>query len=136
DIDNMALSYEHEGGAELPDQFGFILTCSNGSYIGGLVYNITVLNPVTTDDVNEGLHWRLFPNPTNSTLTIELGEMESAVTKIQLIDVLGRVVFQQKVERRARQQFDLQQLTAGIYTCQLLSGNERVVGTKKLVVTR
>ncbi len=136
DIDNQNLSYEHQGGDELPDQFGFVLTCGNGTYIGGLVYNITILNPVNTINLNNDQYWRLFPNPTSGKLILELSETESTATKIQLIDMLGRVVFQQKLEQITRQQFDIQQLTAGVYTCQLLSDEQQVVGTQKIVVTQ
>lgn len=135
DIDDQSLIYEHQGGDITPDQFGFVLTCSNGSYIGGLVYNITVLDPVNTSDIRDNQHWRLFPNPTSGKFTIEADELAASVARVQLIDVLGRVVFQQELDRNRRQQIDIQRLTAGLYTCQLLGTNGHVLGTKKLVLT-
>ncbi len=136
DIDNELLVYEHQGDDETPDQFGFILSCDGGSYIGGLVYNITVLDAVNTTSINGQQNWRLFPNPTSGQFTIETGELEEVVEFLQLIDVLGRVVFQQELGRTNRQQVDIRQLTAGLYTCQLLSADQRVIGTKKLILTQ
>ena len=136
DIDNLALSYEHQGADITPDQFGFILTCSNGSYIGGLVYNITVLDPVSTSGISDANYWRLFPNPTNGQFTIETSQLGETVAAIQLVDVLGRIVFQQELGGSTRQQIDIQRLAGGVYTCQILSSKQQVLGTKKVVLTK
>lgn len=136
DIDNELLTYEHQGDDETPDQFNFILICDNASYIGGLVYNITVLDAVNTATIDESRHWRLFPNPTNGQFTIETGELDAAVENIRLIDVLGRVVFQQQSGQFNRQHIDISQLSAGLYTCQLIGADQHLLGSKKLILTR
>ena len=135
DVDNQAITYEHQGADVTPDQFGFVLTCSNGSYIGGLVYEITVLDPVNTSSIQQDQPWRLFPNPTSGKFTVETSQLTETPTAIRLVDVLGRVVHQQALASLSRQQIDIQRLTGGVYTCQLLSSTNQVLGTKKLVLT-
>jgi len=65
DIDNELLTYEHIGMDDTPDGFEFILTCDNGVYIGGLDYDITILETVSVSDFDNNQHWSIYPNPTN-----------------------------------------------------------------------
>jgi subtilisin-like proprotein convertase family protein len=77
DIDNGLLTYVHDGSGTETDHFDFILSCENGGYIGGLVYEITVFDPVNTSELSRPV-FRLFPNPAEQNVTVQLDQYQGA----------------------------------------------------------
>ena len=71
----------------------------------------------------------IFPNPTTGELKIESGELK--VENIQLYDMLGKKVLEQKAEDVTLHQIDLSQLPAGVYFVKITTDNGVI--TKKIV---
>ncbi len=58
----------------------------------------------------------LFPNPTGSTLTLDLSDLTSGRTTIQILDLTGRLVEQRTLDAaNGRHAFDLSDAPAGAY---------------------
>jgi len=131
DIDSGALTYQHDGNSSEPDQFEFIMACENGVYIGGLVFEIQVLVPVSTFDV-EQTTFQLYPNPARNLLVVEQAQPAGKKCVLQIADVLGRPI-QQHILNGPSTQLDVQALTTGLYFCRLLEEG-RLVGEQKLII--
>ena len=54
-------------------------------------YSIKVVNPVSIAE-NEGLTIKVFPNPSNGPISVELGNLNTEVVDWTLIDLSGRIV--------------------------------------------
>ena len=90
---------------------------------------IAVLTVVNNVGINEFLQDNLFtvyPNPTNSTLTINTKAIYSS---IQIVNTLGQVVF----TKEKSTSLNLTSLPSGIYFIQLLDNKVRVIGKEKFV---
>lgn len=88
------------------------------------------------DDVNAISNVQLFPNPANETVTVVANSNTSNQIKIEVQDMLGRVLVMQNVSVNKLQQgiqLNVKQLPAGIY--QLVLNNGMSVTTQKLTVT-
>ncbi len=133
DIDNGLLTYVNDGLDLDPDQFEFILTCENGAYIGGLVFNITVVETINTADIPEVI-FSLFPNPVDNFFELRLNEQVSAGYELMVVDMLGRVLHKQAI-LSGTNRVETQLLSAGVYSCQIVS-NGVVLGEEKFVVMR
>jgi hypothetical protein len=62
---------------------------------------------------------KLFPNPTTESITldIELTKLDNAMLNYQIVDMQGRVIYNEENRGMSRdhQTFDVSQLTAGQY---------------------
>lgn len=106
-------------------------------YQAGLDLNPTNLpNPnVTTSIVDfiEGI--QLYPNPANEGFVIELPVATESRLSVNLIDQLGRAVYELNFEKgEQRKSMDSKNLSEGIYIVQIGSGRSGVVRKKVLVV--
>ena len=133
DIDNDLLMYVHEGANADLDQFGFIMSCENGNYIGALMYEITVLNPVGTTSIEEH-RFKLFPNPADHHFTLQLSQFSGPGYNLQLVDMLGRRVRSYNI-KHSFSQLDASLLQPGLYTCHLYLGKQ-LLGKEKIVIAR
>lgn len=70
----------------------------------------------------------LFPNPNKGLLVIE--SMESILDRLEIINPLGQVVFQQKLQKTPLQVIDIQELPRGMYWVNLLT--KHGIKTKKI----
>ena len=71
----------------------------------------------------------LFPNPTTGELRIT--SCKFPITNIEICDVFGRKIFEQKAESRKQNVMDISYLNAGIYFVQITT--EKGIITKKIV---
>ncbi|MBA3682765.1 MAG: T9SS type A sorting domain-containing protein [Bacteroidetes bacterium] len=72
---------------------------------------------------------KIYPNPTNSILNIELENFTSTEKlKIKIIDLLGRIVF----ESELKSQLDLEEFKTGIYFLQLYN-KEKLIAVEKII---
>ena len=79
-----------------------------------------------------GMVAKLFPNPTNGMLTVELAEGADA-TSIDVLDASGRVVLSEiVVEGTIRKTLDLSGMAEGVYGVRLNS--ETQSGTSRFVI--
>jgi len=71
---------------------------------------------------------QLFPNPAQSELNIQ---QIAAVEKIQVIDVLGKIVFEKKIKSQQNLKINISQFQNGVYFVKAYSAHDVVV--KKFV---
>jgi hypothetical protein len=74
---------------------------------------------------------KMYPNPANSTLHIDLGEILDHCT-VTLYDIVGHTMFSDTYESVSQMDIPVNQLSNGIYMIALESGNQ--ISHKKIVV--
>lgn len=68
----------------------------------------------------------LVPNPTNGQATLSVELNQSALVSVQIVDVVGRVIYQTPAEQTANRQYllDMTQQPAGLYFIRLKADNQ------------
>lgn len=84
--------------------------------------NSTDLAPATVN---------VFPNPTTGLLNINLKDVESNQTTVQVFNALGQVVLQKEATDENNLTIDLSQKTSGVYTIQIVNGAQQF--TEKII---
>ena len=87
---------------------------------------LTVVNNVGINEVSQSNIFTVYPNPTNSTLTINT---KANYTSIQIVNTIGQVVFTK--EKSAS--LNVSSLPSGIYFIQLLDNKGSVISNEKFV---
>lgn len=94
---------------------------------------VTIVN---VDEIPEISSVRMFPNPAQTDLRVELNLAERADLRLNLLNALGQVVFQQQLSDSGLGQrvetIDVSQLPSGIYQLQVQVGDR--AATYKVVV--
>ncbi len=70
---------------------------------------------------NDGL--LVYPNPANTTIAVNIGEMSSANTTISILNVLGETVYSARVNNTKTLNLDLSDYTSGVYFVKLDNGS-------------
>ncbi len=133
DIDADLLTYENDGNSLDPDQFEFVITCEDGGYVGGLVFDIMVVEVLNTNSIPE-ISFSLFPNPVDNFFEVRLDEEATAGYELKVVDMLGRVLQKQAISLGTNR-VATQLLSPGVYSCQIVSDGV-VLGEEKFVVMR
>ncbi len=96
------------------------LTAENGCD-SVIVLNLTVNSSLAeTNQANE-LSIRLFPNPTEDLVTIELNKLDTDC-EITLFDMQGKVLIRQSLTPKSKSaQLNLTQLASGIYSLHIIT---------------
>lgn len=92
----------------------------------------------TTDAVSEIddlTAFKLFPNPTNDILFLELEFSGKKIFDIQIMNALGQIVAEDRMKGQASLQksWNLANLPAGVYFLKMVDEKQRVLGRKILV---
>jgi PKD repeat protein len=108
----------------LPD--GAISPCGVATY--GETEDYTI-NIVGTAGVNnfEFNEIGLYPNPTESEININLGDMASETSKIEIIDITGKVVYSSSSITDEIIKFDLRHLAKGIYQVMINTQHGKII---------
>ncbi|MEM9836901.1 MAG: reprolysin-like metallopeptidase [Bacteroidota bacterium] len=130
-ISGAQLFYQNTNAAVSQDDWSFIVQNPEGGYIP---VNYNVINifegaiSSTEDDAVRPLDLELFPNPVTNRLQVRWGVSLGEDVNIELIDVAGRRLIQQKVAGFAtNHSLDMQALPAGIYFVRMGGVTQRVV---------
>jgi len=75
----------------------------------------------------------LFPNPATNFVTIKLGNTEDAISKISMIDMLGKTIKEIKSAAVSEMNIDVSDLSKGIYLVEITTANG-LKQNKKLVI--
>lgn len=67
-----------------------------------------------------------FPNPTTGLVNIQLKDLETATTQIQVFNALGQVVLNQEVQDQTNIEIDLSKETSGVYILQIVNGDTQL----------
>lgn len=73
----------------------------------------------------------LYPNPSNSKITIELPNFEFENMDLKVIDVLGRIVYTKQIQKQSKLELDLSDYENGVYYVELRTGNYKA--TEKFI---
>ncbi len=104
--------------------------CGSSNYSCWSVSNIfnTIANSI--NDIDKSNSIKIYPNPTNGTLTIESEDIE--IGDIKIYDLNGRLVF----NKEYKSEIDISILNEGIYLLKLYSKDEEILKTEKIVVNK
>ena len=98
------------------------------------IYNAGITTSCSTTGIEDAKipseDFKVFPNPARDEFSIEIEK--AGHYSIQLVNVLGQVIFIKKMEGSQKNVFSLQGVPAGVYS--LILSSQDGVGVKKLVV--
>jgi len=75
---------------------------------------------------------KIYPNPTNNTITIELPTCDNCQTKYIIYDLSGRKVLENKITN-SKNIISVSELSAGTYFIKVIDSNKTT--TQKLIIT-
>jgi hypothetical protein len=82
---------------------------------------------------NLEIDFSIFPNPTNSFVSLNIHELNDKENlQLEIIDLFGKSVFYEKIDKTDELVFDLTHLKTGVYTIKL--SNKSNVYCKKLII--
>jgi uncharacterized delta-60 repeat protein len=101
-----------------------------------LHYSVILIDITATHDLVESLNFTISPNPTNGHLRLEINNSSDEQLQLKIMDMIGRIVFKTDISETGPviRKFDLDDLDGGIY--QVWVGNEKISGTKKVVLLK
>lgn len=71
---------------------------------------------------------KLYPSPNNGVFSIELGALKQKVTKLRVVNVVGKVVFENtNLDGNSMQKLDLPNIANGIYFVEIKTDNQTFV---------
>lgn len=80
-------------------------------------------NTINVDEVKKEMSFNVFPNPANTTLTLQA---EFMIDRVEILDSFGKRV-SDMTPRRERVELDVQSLSTGVYFVRVTSGNQSYV---------
>ena len=100
------------------------------AYADGNVDVVTGINDLSNTAVV------VSPNPNNGNFTLDLSSVKSQVSNVKIMNMVGGVVYQQKVAQNAafNQNINLSNLSDGVYTIYIQTNNGDIV--KKMVIKK
>ncbi len=93
-------------------------------------------NGIKVNGGDESSELKVYPNPNAGNFTVSFSIDETADVKVEIIDVLGKVVFQDELRSFTgayQRQFDFTAYSFGVYFLRVAAG--QTIMTKKIVVT-
>ena len=77
----------------------------------------------------------VFPNPTNTTANVVLAFEEALDVNIELVNVLGQVIFTDRQEgaTKVNLAYDVSNLSAGVYMVRIMANGQKT--SRRLVIT-
>ncbi|MBL0008404.1 MAG: T9SS type A sorting domain-containing protein [Saprospiraceae bacterium] len=119
---------------DLNDGAYFILVLDgNGCQV---IYRVVLIDITATHDPVESVAFTISPNPTNGQVRLEMNNTTGEPLQMRIMDMTGRVVFSSTISETGQviRKYDLKDLDSGFY--QVWVGNEKIRGTKKVVIAR
>lgn len=93
--------------------------------------SLFVVQCIGINEVNNGAAFNLFPNPSDGLFTIELAQPASL---IQVVDMLGNIVYTARELNSGKNQVDLNSQSAGVYFIKVTAGD--VTSVSRLVIRK
>ncbi len=103
---------------------------------GEFCIEVTKLGSSSTESISNSENIKFYPNPASNEVTIEFDLPNEKVNQVSLIDVVGKLVTDQKVDNlsRGKLKLELQNQPNGIY--HLFINTDKGVFTDKLILQR
>lgn len=121
-IDAFNVFYLHDGSDTEYDTFDFIVEDGEGGFVPVTTFNIRIDEDavVNTQEPAEALDFRLFPNPTQARITLQMGQAPPRDLPLQLFNWQGQLLRQWTLPKGAhRWELSLEELPAGIYALRI-----------------
>jgi hypothetical protein len=82
----------------------------------------------------EDINLRIYPNPTNSTLNIDLGEntYSNSNYNLRIVNMLGKEVYQSGFKN----QINVSNLTSGVYILYIINKETKQTNQEKLIIQK
>ncbi len=97
---------------------------------GDAIAEITAVEPI--DETDFGLAFRVFPNPTTGSFTLEMeGACGDDEIVVEIMNMTGNIVLRQHKPAMELHTFSLERQQPGIYLIRVICGNQ--VGTQRLI---
>jgi|TARA_R110002167_G_scaffold59586_1_gene168862 hypothetical protein len=113
------------GGSDILVKFESINRQGNNLFLDNIwVYQ--GVEPVTIQENNMLIDVKVYPNPTNGLVTLEMGENDLNNASYQLIDMLGKQLKSQQIVQ-SKMNIDISGLKQGIYFLNVTNNNGRQV---------
>ncbi|MEL6655563.1 MAG: reprolysin-like metallopeptidase [Bacteroidota bacterium] len=112
------------------DDFTFVVEDGTGGFLPVQQFNIKIDEDavVNTEDLNAGPAFRLFPNPTQGWVQIQLGEPAASQLPLRLYRIDGQLLWQEQLPAGSLQyQMPTEVLPAGVYLVQLGGKTTRLI---------
>ncbi|MFC2126154.1 T9SS type A sorting domain-containing protein [Bacteroidota bacterium] len=100
---------------------------------GIVVFDVT---PVVGIDEELVRRYIVYPNPSSLSITIENTEFNGDISKIVLLDVNGRVIYNNPLILYERKNLDVSTLRNGVYILKILDEHNEPLGTSRLIIYR
>ncbi len=102
--------------------YTIMITDNNGCTATSDALTVTITG---VEDLADDAGFMVFPNPAHEQLNIEAAFDEVAISDIQLIDIYGKVVLEQRLDKGnfVKHQLEIEHLDAGVYFVKLLHQN-------------
>ena len=97
--------------------------------------SLEALDRVNVKNVFHEGNVKLYPNPTNSNITVNIIDMDLEAPQLEIYDLSGRLVFSKKINYSGVDYFEninVDELINGMYLVKLMDNN-RVVNSSKLI---
>ncbi len=110
----------------------YVYEIAQGTVGAALYFAVAHQFSIGIDDIgNSNEPLRIYPNPIKDELTIDLKELELENSKLTIIDLLGKTVFEKEIQSR-KEKLDLGTLSNGIYS--VIFYNSDTHFSKKIIV--
>lgn len=126
DIGDNLLTYTHTDPNANIDQFRFNIETQDGGWIYDEFLDINIGMVNTFSLKKESLSFRLFPNPAEEFMTLELLQATDSDLDLKVYDVMGKIVKQLHIEKSNsffQQKINTKDLPAGNYIVVLMDGH-------------
>lgn len=114
DINSGLVEYQHIDNDSVPDQFVYTLIDGTGGWLGPRALPIVVSDIVSVDEIDITPLFRVFPNPSNSEVTIVSGDVTGSGT-CRILSLRGEVLQEHFFQSAKDLQINVGAFTAGIY---------------------
>lgn len=114
-----------------PDLYSVTVTDVNGCEVTqgyAVSWNVGIDDVEFTGDVN------IYPNPANTTITVQLGDKAQNVTKIALVNISGQVVFE-TTPNSNKVEFNVSSYADGMYFTKIYTTDNQTI-TKRVVIEK
>lgn len=111
------ISYVHDGGEALTDDFTFIVRDAQGGLSPIHTFNIVIDEDATVDTENLLLDQQVnvYPNPAKNTLYVDFDETVEGVVHLSLMNVQGQLITQSTDASTKQQILDINNVPSGMY---------------------
>lgn len=134
DLDNNNLVYLHDGVSQdqAEDQFIFIVEDGEGGWIDETVFKINIDVANSNNEIDLSSQIGLYPNPTNSDVYLNVGNISFKKASVEIFNTLGQNVFSSSINESGILQ--IQNLNSGTYLVAITVDNQKTI--KKLIVSK